>query len=108
MPNKVDLKMREVLFDKLQKGNKLTHASAMVYVRNIVRLHKIAETQTSILKPTWLTAKLISKIKTNPQSRHLFLAGVKLLQALGKKSGKRWDQWYSQMINSTAQLHFIS
>ena len=97
----IDLKTRDILFEKLQKSSSLSHASAMVYVRNIVRLHKMAETNTSILKPSWLTAKLIETVKAHSQSRHLFLAGVKLLQALGKKSGTRWDQWYRAMINSS-------
>ena len=98
---KIDPKTRGALFEKIKKLGKLSDASAMVYVRNIIRLHKISETKTGILKPTWLTGKLIEKVKANSQSRHLFLAGVKLLQSLNKKSGKRWDSWYSQMINSS-------
>ena len=96
--NNTDIKQR--LF-KILKTKKLSEQSAMVYVRNIIRLHKISETKVDIFKPTWLTQKLVKTVKANKQQRHLFLAGVKLLQALNKKSGKRWDLWYSNMINSS-------
>ena len=97
---KNDTEIRSKLF-KLIKTKKLTDPSTMVYVRNIIRLHTISGTKISILKPTWLTLKLVKTVKENRQARHLFLAGVKLLQSLNKKSGKRWDLWYSNMINSS-------
>ena len=99
--SKIDTQTRKILFEKLKKSGKITDSSALVYVRTIVRLHKLSETKINIMKPAWLTQKLAKKIKENSQARHLFLAGVKLLQALEIKKGKRWDLWYGFMIQSS-------
>ena len=73
---------RTHLSQKLKKASKISDSSADVYVRNIIRLHKKSGSKTSVLKPTWLTGKLLTSVNGD---RHLLLAGVKLLHALGKK-----------------------
>ena len=94
--------IRETLFKKLKESNKsIAKQSVMVYLRNIIRLYKLSESKTSIVKPTWLTVKLIKKISENKQSRHLFLAAVKFLQSIKKTGDTRYKKWYAKMIESS-------
>ena len=89
---------RTRLSQKLKEASKISDSSANVYVRNIIRLHKKSGSKTSVLKPTWLTGKLLKSVDGD---RHLLLAGVKLLHALDKKKGKRYETWYKAMIDSS-------
>ena len=90
------------LFELLKKQTKITDQSAMVYVRNIRRLHRLAKSKKPLSSISWLTAKLLNQVTKHAQARHLLLAGVKLLQITNTiKEAKKYKLWYEAMINAS-------